>query len=290
MRASNLFASYRKSINYPYGPKDLLVLLLTAVLLVSIPAIAITTIQNRSAVSKASTAPFIYVSPVYRPVNQNADFAIRIRVNSQGIEINSVQANLSYDSSRLNFVSIDSAGSAFNLEFQNQGGSGSVKIARSSTSPLTGDLLVATINFRSSSIVGRTDIRFAPGTVLVSLDKNVDVLGSKGSGIIEIRDNAVDPDSDGDGFIDSVEVFVGTDPNKACSDTNDAGDETIDAWPPDFNDDKKVDDKDTNSFGKHLLKKKGDPAYNVRYDLDKNGRVDIGDVIKVAPYYGESCQ
>ena len=63
-----------------------------------------------------------------------------------------------------------------------------------------------------------------------------------------------DPESDfdGDGFTYSVEIFVGTDPNDACSNTSVLNDEAVDAFPPDLNDDQQVTLADTLLFNHYF--------------------------------------
>lgn len=92
-------------------------------------------------------------------------------------------------------------------------------------------------------------------------------------------------DSDGDGFSDDIEQYVGTNPFRACPrNLKDS------SWPPDFNNDKKVDFADLNSFGSHLFSKLGQPAYSNRYDLNADGIINIGDVIVFGQYYGKNCR
>ncbi len=68
-------------------------------------------------------------------------------------------------------------------------------------------------------------------------------------------------DHDTDGFTDAVENYIGTDPYKSCG-TN--------AWPADFNNDKKVTLQDLTSFSAPVARlntSAGNPNYNRRWDL-----------------------
>ncbi len=91
-------------------------------------------------------------------------------------------------------------------------------------------------------------------------------------------------DSDGDGWCDSIEVYLGADPNDPCADTlapNDEG--PPDAWPVDFNDDQVADLEDVIlAFITSLLPTGLDqPAAGplVRLDFVDNGLIDLQDVI-----------
>jgi len=96
-------------------------------------------------------------------------------------------------------------------------------------------------------------------------------------------------DSDSDGFTDTQETFTGTDPNRACSATAAANDEPVDAWPPDFNDDRKANIVDVLFFGDKMNKKVADNPSLKRYDFDMNGTINIIDVQYMSPYMSKSC-
>ncbi len=103
------------------------------------------------------------------------------------------------------------------------------------------------------------------------------------------------PDSDGDGFSDLHEQYLGTNPNSACPSTSTPNDEAMDAWPPDFNDDRQVTLTDLTSFlapVRHLSTLEGQPAFSYRWDLIADGRIWVQDMTTLlAPvrYYGTSC-
>jgi len=73
-------------------------------------------------------------------------------------------------------------------------------------------------------------------------------------------------DSDGDGWSDVEENRLGTDPNAACSTNSSHA-----AWPPDFNNDKKLDIADKDLFLtpiKIFGTKRGDANYRERFNLN----------------------
>ena len=83
-------------------------------------------------------------------------------------------------------------------------------------------------------------------------------------------------DSDGDGFKNSIEQYIGTNPNLKCG---------VNAWPPDINNDKYV-----NLFDDILAVAYRVGSNNPRYDLNGGGKVDSADVNIVASYFGKTCQ
>jgi len=108
----------------------------------------------------------LYLSPANLSVNLNSEFTIAVRADVNGGQTNAVQANLSYPTALLQFVSIDTITSAFDIQAENTGGSGSVKIARGILTPKTGDQLVANVTFKGIS-TGAANVSFASGSNVV---------------------------------------------------------------------------------------------------------------------------
>ncbi len=100
-------------------------------------------------------------------------------------------------------------------------------------------------------------------------------------------------DSDGDGFADANEDFVGTNPNLACSatgavthpgDTTKINDEAVDNWPADMNDDQVVNLSDMLYLAPPMFFSVGPtPPYRVRYDLNLDGVINLADMLYLAP-------
>ena len=118
---------------------------------------------------------------------------------------------------------------------------------------------------------------YTPNNVL---DGEVIVGGACSAGLL---------DSDGDGFTDGEELFMGTLPLVACSTTDAAGDEEPDAWPVDNNDDtwSKLDDvlryiPVFNTLGPLSPAEK-------RYDLNADDKITLPDVLKFIPFFNQSC-
>jgi hypothetical protein len=107
--------------------------------------------------------------------------------------------------------------------------------------------------------------------------------------IFSVADAAPPGDSDGDGYSDAAELTLGTNPLWACARTSTANDESVDPFPPDFNDDRSVNNLDADHFKPVINSTVGDPHYNVRFDLNADGVVNILDVGKLKPLNGKTC-
>jgi hypothetical protein len=100
--------------------------------------------------------------------------------------------------------------------------------------------------------------------------------------------NPTDEDDDNDGFPDGDENYIGTDSLDACPDDPDD-----DAWPPDINNDTRVNILDImeyfayGSFSGHF----GDPAYAKRFDMNADGLLNILDIMTYFAFgaFGSQC-
>lgn len=91
-------------------------------------------------------------------------------------------------------------------------------------------------------------------------------------------------DSDKDGFINSRENKIGTDPNYACKTPT-----GVNAWPPDVNNDGTVNTLDQSAIAGIFNARIGDSRYNRRYDLNADGAINSADLGLDASYNGKSC-
>jgi hypothetical protein len=129
--------------------------------------------------SMAAGSATMYVTPSSGTYSPNATIAVAVRINTQGEDVNAVQADLTYNASRLEFQSIDTSGTAFGIEAVNTGGSGTVNISRGSITDVNGDVLVATVNFKVLNNAGSATISFAGTSAIVRTSDQVDVSGTK---------------------------------------------------------------------------------------------------------------
>ncbi len=101
--------------------------------------------------------------------------------------------------------------------------------------------------------------------------------------------NPSDLDDDGDGTIDTTEIFIRTHTLKKCPATT-----TDYVWAPDMDNGKKVGISEVLLFIPYLLSK-DDPnpklsaAYNKRFDWQPGGGIGIGDILSFIPFFLVQC-
>ncbi len=118
----------------------------------------------------------MYINPASSSVGLGSTVTINIRLNSNTEAVNAVQADLNYDSTKLQFLSIDSTTSAFDLSGTGTGSNGHVVIARAkSGTSLTGDQLVANVSFKLID-TGNSPISFASSSRVVRTSDTVNIL------------------------------------------------------------------------------------------------------------------
>ena len=94
------------------------------------------------------------------------------------------------------------------------------------------------------------------------------------------------PDTDGDGFTDCEENFMGTLPYVNCATTL-GGEQASQAWPVDPNGNRQVNLMDINRWGIHLPT--WPPSYDRRYDLNTNGIIEMSDIERIDEHFGQTC-
>lgn len=81
-------------------------------------------------------------------------------------------------------------------------------------------------------------------------------------------------DNDNDGFVNAQELGIGTNPSLACG---------VNAWPPDFDNDKAVSSLDLALLAKYYGTKER------RYDLNGDGVVNNSDLTLLGTFFGKTC-
>jgi len=112
----------------------------------------------------------------------NTTFSVTVYENSGAETVNAVEADLSYDVSKLQFVSIDTSGSAFDIGAVATGGSGSVTIQRGKIGSLTGSQTVGVVTFKALVGSGSTAINFANSSQILRSSDNVNIWNSVTTG------------------------------------------------------------------------------------------------------------
>lgn len=97
-------------------------------------------------------------------------------------------------------------------------------------------------------------------------------------------------DFDNDGFSNELEIYLGTDPLKKCSQMGlPYPNMTNLSWPADTKFDYKIDKQDAEVFTPYFGKRTDDSGFNVRYDLNKDGLINVRDVLTLNRFMGQSC-
>jgi len=158
--------------------------------------------------------------------------------------------------------------------------------------PVSGVLTRITLQTLVTGSYGTFDVGLS-GTLLITgspaeiipLDAVLDAQVNVGQPTGDCPAAPLLPASDGDGFSNFVEIFMGTDPLDACPD-----DPSDDAWPPDINMDTRANVLDLMRFKKPvILSCSDDPSYDTRFDFDANGCINILDVMMYKPFILTQC-
>lgn len=117
-------------------------------------------------------APYeIYISPGSGDVSKGQEFDVSLRIDP-GTSVDGVTATISYDTSILEFVAIDTSNSAFPVSLEQIGGAGAVVITRGIFAPsvVSSDSLVANVTFRA--------LAASSGPSVIGLSGNASYAGS----------------------------------------------------------------------------------------------------------------
>ena len=130
----------------------------------------------------------MYLSSPSTLVAKGHTLSVGVHVNSGDTAINAVQANLTYPSDKLDFVSIASS-SAFPVESENNGGNGAIRIGRGVIGSVKDDQLIATITFKAKA-VGTAEVNFATSSSATEPGNNKLVSASTTGSQYTITDEA----------------------------------------------------------------------------------------------------
>ena len=139
--------------------------------------------------SRAAGAGIMSITPSSQSVKLNSTLTITIQENSLAELVNAVQADLTYDQTKLQFVSINVTGSAFDLKAQNTGGNGVVNIAQGSSVSLSGLKTIATVTFNTIA-AGTAAIGIASTSAIVRTSDTTNILGTMNGGSFTIDGTA----------------------------------------------------------------------------------------------------
>ncbi|HVU59605.1 MAG TPA: carboxypeptidase regulatory-like domain-containing protein [Candidatus Saccharimonadales bacterium] len=125
----------------------------------------------------AAVSATLSMSPSPATVVKGGNVTVAIYENSGSEPVNAVQANITYPTSSLQFVSITSS-AAFGVTAQNSGGGGNVQIARGTITAVTGSQLVASVTFKALVSSGSATLSFVGGSAVVSATSNTNIMTS----------------------------------------------------------------------------------------------------------------
>ena len=126
----------------------------------------------------------LYLSPASGSVANGTQITVGVHMKTS-TPVNSVQANLTYQTSNLTFDSISGDSSAFPLSAQSTGGNGTVTIVRATSgggAPVTGDVLVANVVFTAKAGSGTASIDFGDGSAVLTSADSKNILASPTGG------------------------------------------------------------------------------------------------------------
>ncbi|MCE7936287.1 hypothetical protein DYH10_00630 [Candidatus Saccharibacteria bacterium CPR2] len=161
---------------FTQNPKNTFSAALLAIFMLTLAVIGYIILQSWAGENTA-----INVSSSTPTVNNNDSATVALNLDTGDESINAVDAHLTYDNSKLEFVSIDTNGSAFDIKAHESGGNGDVRIALGSISAQTGNVFMANITFKVIGESGVAKVNIADDSVALSSDTNQNVLSIKGS-------------------------------------------------------------------------------------------------------------
>jgi cellulose 1,4-beta-cellobiosidase len=139
-----------------------------------------------------AAAGTLSLSPATGTPSIGSNFTVAVRVDSSTDTINAVQADLTFPTDKLEFVSLDTATSAFSVGAAGSGNNtnGTVTIARGTSggTSVTGSQLLANVTFKAVG-TGAATINFANSSAVVRSTDNTDILTIKTPGTYTIADS-----------------------------------------------------------------------------------------------------
>jgi hypothetical protein len=153
-----------------------------------VPTLATPTSVPPTAAPTTTTgaASDLLFSPTSQAVTNGSTFPVEVRVNAtNGQMVNAIQSQVNYPSNLLDVVSVTNSGGAFEVEAQKTIGVGSIDLAYGTTTPKTGNQLIATIVFQAKAF-GNAVVSYNANSVVVSSTTNTNVLRNRISSTFSI--------------------------------------------------------------------------------------------------------
>lgn len=121
----------------------------------------------------------MYITPAKQRVTGDQTLQAYVWIDAKDKPVNAVQAVITYPADKLLYLSSDSSSSQFSIQAETTNEQGRLVIARGSTTPLTGDQLVATITFKPLATSGQASVVFDASSMVLSSDTNTNILSRR---------------------------------------------------------------------------------------------------------------
>ncbi len=162
-------------------------LLLLLMILVILGALAFYLNKHRNGLGDSSNSKSsITLLPSNQKLDAGQSITISVWEDSGSVAVNAVEADIQYPTDMLQFISVDNAGSAFDVQAQSSEKNGTITIAKGHIGQVTGKNLIAKINLKAKQSSGDARLKFIKGTQLLSLDNHSNILGNTPDGVYMI--------------------------------------------------------------------------------------------------------
>jgi len=129
----------------------------------------------------------LYLAPSSSAIALGSTFTVTVHENSGSDAVNAVEADLTYPTNLLQFVSSDASSSPFTVQAVNSGGSGTITLSRGNQTALTGDQVVSVLTFKALAL-GPATLAFANTSALVRASDQANVLVTTTSSTYTVAD------------------------------------------------------------------------------------------------------
>lgn len=119
----------------------------------------------------------LYLQPATSTTTAGAEVSVALRVNP-GTDIQGVQANIGYDASKLQFIDVNDAGTAFPLVLEQSVKLNPITLTRGSESMVNTDSFVITVRFKALASSGTTAVSLSGNAGTESSTTNPAVQGA----------------------------------------------------------------------------------------------------------------
>lgn len=126
----------------------------------------------------AKTDASLYLTPSSTPVKEGEPFTVTVWVDTGSQSVNSVEVDLDYPTDKLDFQSISSEGSAFEIEAEASAGGGKITIARGQIGGVVGRHEVGKITFVPKVAEGEAAVNILDSSMVVNSVDNTNINGS----------------------------------------------------------------------------------------------------------------